>query len=144
MFNIGTSELMIILTVSITTPLQSLVIGGPIVGAPIVIPPYYVEYVSSARASEAKSVIGSIASASDMYYQLNGEWPSSIDDLEIEGVLEVKQSTKNKWQFELQLDDQGGTIVATSIEEMAGGAGHIIIFNRETGKYIGYGTKGEE
>ena len=106
--------------------------------------PIYIEYVRSARASEAKSVIGSIAGASDMYYQTNGEWPSSIDDLEIEGVLEVKQSTKNKWQFELQLDDQGGTIVATSTEEMAGGAGLIITFNRETGKYIGYGTKGEE
>ena len=106
--------------------------------------PIYIEYVRSARASEAKSVIGSIASASDMYYQTNGEWPSSVDDLEIEGELEVKQSTKNKWQFELQLDDQGGTIVATSTEEMAGGAGLIITFNRETGKYIGYGTKGEE
>ena len=137
------AELMIILTVSITTPLQSLVIGGPIVGAPIAIP-IYVEYVRSARASEAKSVIGSIASASDMYFQSNGEWPSSVDDLEIEGELEVKQSTKNKWQFELQLDDQGGTIVATSTEEMAGGAGLIITFNRETGKYMGYGTKGEE
>ena len=106
--------------------------------------PIYIEYVRSARASEAKSVIGSIASASDMYYQTNGEWPSSVDDLEIEGELEVKQSTKNKWQFELQLDDQGGTIVATSTEEMAGGAGLIITFNRETGKYIGYGTKGGE
>ena len=106
--------------------------------------PIYIEYVRSARASEAKSVIGSIASASDMYYQTNGEWPSSVDDLEIEGELEVKQSTKNKWQFELQLDDQGGTIVATSTEEMAGGAGLIITFNRETGKYIGYGTKGQE
>ena len=101
-------------------------------------------YRSAAYASEAKSVIGSIASASNMYYQSNGEWPSSVDDLEIEGELEVKQSTKNKWQFELQLDDQGGTIVATSTEEMAGGAGLIITFNRETGKYIGYGTKGEE
>ena len=106
--------------------------------------PIYIEYVRSARASEAKSVIGSIASASDMYYQTNGEWPTSVDDLEIEGELEVKQSTKNKWQFELQLDDQGGTIVATSTEEMAGGAGLIITFNRETGKYIGYGTKGQE
>ena len=106
--------------------------------------PIYVEYVRSARSSEAKSVIGSIASASDMYFQSNGEWPSSVDDLEIEGELEVKQSTKNKWQFELQLDDQGGTIVATSTEEMAGGAGLIITFNRETGKYMGYGTKGEE
>ena len=106
--------------------------------------PIYVEYVRSARSSEAKSVIGSIASASDMYFQSNGEWPSSVDDLEIEGELEVKQSTKNKWQFELQLDDQGGTIVASSTEEMAGGAGLIITFNRETGKYMGYGTKGEE
>tara|TARA_B100000315_G_scaffold247274_1_gene275765 strand:+ start:227 stop:649 length:423 start_codon:yes stop_codon:yes gene_type:complete len=140
---VAIAELMIILTVSITTPLQSLVIGGPIVGAPIAIP-IYVEYVRSARASEAKSVIGSIASASDMYFQSNGEWPSSVDDLEIEGELEVKQSTKNKWQFELQLDDQGGTIVASSTEEMAGGAGQIITFNRETGKYIGYGTKGQE
>ena len=39
--------------------------------------PIYVEYVKSARASEARSVIGSISNSSDMFYQTNGEWPSS-------------------------------------------------------------------
>jgi type II secretory pathway pseudopilin PulG len=106
--------------------------------------PIYVEYVKSARASEARSVIGSISNSSDMFYQTNGEWPSSTEDLERQGQLDLKRSTKAKWQFELQLSDEGGQITATSSEEMAGGGGHQVIFNRETGKFTGYGSKGEE
>lgn len=103
--------------------------------------PIYIDYVESARASEAKSVISSISNASVMFYQTSGEWPSSVDDLEREGQLDLERSTKLKWQFELQLPD---FIIATSTEEMAGGAGKVIQYNRELGKYIGYGTPGEE
>ena len=106
--------------------------------------PIYVEYVKSARASEARSVIGSIANSSDMFYQTSGEWPTYIEDLERKGQLDLKRSTKTKWQFELQLSDEGGNITATSTEEMAGGGGHQVIFNRETGRFSGYGTKDEE
>ena len=99
--------------------------------------PIYIDYVESARASEAKSVISSISNASVMFYQFNGEWPSSVDDLERQGQLDLELSTKLKWQFELQLPEM---VIAISTEEMAGGAGKVILYNRELGKYTGYGT----
>ena len=97
-------------------------------------------YNESVYASEAKSVISSISNASVMFYQSNGEWPSSVDDLEREGQLDLKLSTKLKWQFELQLPEM---VIAISTEEMAGGAGKVILYNRELGKYTGYGTQGK-
>jgi len=103
--------------------------------------PIYIDYVESARASEAKSVISSIGNASVMYYQTNGEWPSSVDDLESQGQLDLERSTKTKWEFELQLPD---FITATSKEEMAGGAGKVIQYSRELGEYSGYGTPKKE
>ena len=103
--------------------------------------PIYIDYVESARASEAKSVISSISNASVMFYQSNGEWPSSVDDLERQGQLDLELSTKLKWQFELQLPE---FVTATSTEEMAGGAGKVIQYNRELGKYTGYGTPEQE
>ena len=102
--------------------------------------PIYIDYVESARASEAKSVISSISNASVMFYQFNGEWPSSVDDLERQGQLDLELSTKLKWQFELQLPEM---VIAISTEEMAGGAGKVILYNRELGKYTGYGTPGK-
>jgi|TARA_Y100000031_G_C8162015_1_gene357481 prepilin-type N-terminal cleavage/methylation domain-containing protein len=103
--------------------------------------PIYIDYVESARASEAKSVISSVSNGADMFYQTSGEWPTSVDDLEREGQLDLKLSTKAKWQFELQLPE---LINATSTEEMAGGAGKSIQFNRQTGKYTGYGSPDQE
>ena len=99
--------------------------------------PIYIDYVESARASEAKSVISSISNASVMYYQTTGEWPTSVDDLESQGQLDLEKSTKRKWDFELQLPEN---ITATSKEEMAGGAGKVVQYNRELGRYTGYGT----
>ena len=92
--------------------------------------PIYIDYVESARASEAKSVISSVSNGADMFYHL-----------EMAGQLDLKLATKSKWQFELQLPE---LINATSTEEMAGGAGKTISYNRQTGKYTGYGSPGEE
>ena len=102
--------------------------------------PIYIDYVESARASEAKSVISSVSNGADMFYQTSGEWPTSVDDLEMAGQLDLKLATKSKWQFELQLPE---LINATSTEEMAGGAGKTISYNRQTGKYTGYGSPDE-
>ena len=103
--------------------------------------PIYIDYVESARASEAKSVVSSISNASVMYYQSNGEWPTSVDDLESQGQLDLELSTKLKWDFELQLP---ALSPATSKEERAGGAGKVVQYNRELGRYTGYGTPERE
>jgi type IV pilus assembly protein PilE len=99
--------------------------------------PTYIRYVESARASEAKSVIGNIHNAAKMYYQTYGQWPADVEELERTGQLEIDRSTKRQWVFELQLPQR---IVATSTAEMEGGEGKIVEFDVETGRYTGYGT----
>ena len=100
--------------------------------------PTYIEYVKSSYASEARTVMSNINNASKMYYHTTGQWPSEVDELERSGHLNIDQSTKLKWYFELQLNDQGGRITATSTEEMSGEAGHQVIFDADLRKFIGY------
>ena len=106
--------------------------------------PIYIKYVESARASEAKSVISSISNASDMFYQKSGEFPGTVEQLETAGQLDLKPATEEKWDFELKLTEQGGTIVALSTEAMAGGAGKRVEYDTGTGKFKGYGSPDEE
>ncbi len=105
--------------------------------------PTYLEYVQSAYASEAKSVISNIENAAKMYYQTYGEWPGDVEELERSGQLQVDRSTKLKWTFELSLSDEGGQISAESTEEMQGGAGNVVTYDRPRGKYLGYGSSEE-
>ncbi len=102
--------------------------------------PIYTNYVKRAHASEAKSVMGSISNGADMYFQTYGDYPSDIEQLERRGLLEIKPSTKRMWTFELQLPD---FINAESTAEMEGGAGHRIIYDRDTGRFTGYGSDEE-
>ena len=99
--------------------------------------PTYLDYVKSSYASESRTIISNINNASKMYYQTKGEWPGDVDALETVGQLDLSVSSKLKWTYELSLPDQ---ITATSTEEMSGGAGHVVIYNANTGKFSGYGS----
>jgi len=104
--------------------------------------PIYIDYVKSARASEAKSVMSSISNAADMYFQTTGDIPTSVDDMVATGQLTLKESTSKKWEFQLKVDELGGgEIVGTSTDQMAGGAGKEITYDRNQGRFTGYGTK---
>ena len=104
--------------------------------------PIYIDYVESARSSEAKSVMSSISNASDMYYQTTGTIPTSVEDMVTAGQLTLKESTLKKWEFALKVNELGGgEIVGTSTDQMAGGSGKEITYNRDIGKFTGYGTK---
>ncbi len=105
--------------------------------------PTYFALVQNAYASEPKTIISNIENAGKMYYQTYGEWPSDIEEMERRGLLEVDRSTKLKWQFELNMSLDGGTITAESTEEMKGGAGKIVVFDRSRGKFLGFGSKEE-
>ena len=61
--------------------------------------------------------------------------------MEKEGFLEIKKSVTNKWEFECYFADwgEGGTISATSTEDMPGGSGNTIEFDFDTGRFTGYG-----
>ena len=81
----------------------------------------------------------------DIYRQEQGSYPDDITDME-NGYLDIKQSVKEKWTFEIDLSEDGstGTIAATSTEKMEGGADKTVTFDVETGKYSGYGQGDEE
>ena len=139
MSTLNLANITLIVSLALSTPIQSFIIAGSI-SAPIILPTY-LDYVKSSYASEARTVMSNINNASKMYYQTRGEWPSEIDELERAGQLDVSRSTKLKWSFDLQLSDQGGRITATSTEEMSGGAGHQVVYDADLGKFTGYGSE---
>ena len=139
MSTLDLANIALIVSLALSTPIQSFIIAGSI-SAPINIP-NYLDYVKSSYASEARTVMSNINNASKMYYQTRGEWPSEIDELERAGQLDVSRLTKLKWSFDLQLSDQGGRITATSTEEMSGGAGHQVVYDADLGKFTGYGSE---
>tara|TARA_Y100001970_G_C14220481_1_gene852357 strand:+ start:62 stop:733 length:672 start_codon:yes stop_codon:yes gene_type:complete len=98
---------------------------------------------SSELAKEAMTQIKNIVQASEIYKMETDSYPPDCwETLEYEGYLEIKKSITQKWEFECSFDEdgEGGTITATSTEEMGGGAGKIIRYDKETGKYSGYGS----
>tara|TARA_Y100000996_G_scaffold385720_1_gene343273 strand:+ start:1033 stop:1452 length:420 start_codon:yes stop_codon:yes gene_type:complete len=113
--------------------------------AAIAIPTYY-SYVKKGYATEAKTQLKSIVQAADMYYSERGEAAPDVETMEAEGFIEIKQSVKNKWEFELNLDPtgDGGSCSATSTEEMSGGAGEVVTYDVATGKFTGYGQGTQE
>ena len=108
--------------------------------AAIAIPTYY-SYVKKGYATEAKTQIKSIVQAADMYKSENGSFPTDITTMKDEGYLDIKKSVLKKWEFEFSFDDDGetGTVTATSTDEMSGGAGNKVEYDKETGKFTGYG-----
>ena len=95
------------------------------------------EFKQTSYASEARMTISNIHNSSKMYYQIKGEWPGDVEQLERAGQLDLNRSTKMRWTFELQLPNR---LIATSTEEMQAGAGKIVLFDALTGKFYGYGS----
>ena len=102
--------------------------------------PTYLDYVQSSYASEARTVMSNINNASKMFFQTKGQWPGEVEELERAGQLDLSRSTKLKWSFRIELNDEGGRITATSTEEMSGGAGHEVVYDADNGRFTGYGS----
>ncbi len=105
--------------------------------------PIYVEYVKSARASDAKTSINAVWQAAQVFYQDKGEWPQTVEELEIEKFLEISEATKLQWTFNM-VGAPPVTITATSTEQMRGGAGQQVIFNVREGTWTGYGLPADD
>jgi len=112
--------------------------------ATVAIPTYF-SYVEKAYASDAKTQIKNILMNSEIYRQTEGEYPSTIEDME-NGYLDIKLSVKEKWGFEIDIAEDGttGSITATSKEKMSGGADHTVTYDLEAGEFTGYGQPGGE
>lgn len=100
--------------------------------------PIYVEYVKSARASDAKTTINAVWQAAQVFYQDKGEWPATVEDIQNEKYLEISEATQLQWTFAI-VGAPPVTVTATSTEQMRGGAGHTVTYNIRDGSWTGYG-----
>ncbi len=101
--------------------------------------PIYIQYVQGARASDAQASIGAIYNSTKMYLQDTGEDPNSVEQLQELEYLTIDLGTERQWEFQLIGADPITQIEAVSTSEMKGGAGHVVLFDVETGRFTGYG-----
>ena len=100
--------------------------------------PIYLEYVESARASDAKTAISSIWQAYQIYYQDRGDYPASVEDLQDARYVKLSESTMLQWTFTFQ-GSPPDEIIATSTDQMRGGAGKEVRYVVKEGLWKGYG-----
>ncbi len=101
--------------------------------------PIYLRYVTGARASNAQATIGAIYNSTKMYFMDYSEDPSSVEELEELEYLEIDKGTLRQWTFTLIGANPVSQIEGISTSEMKGGAGHVVLFDVETGRFTGYG-----
>ena len=101
--------------------------------------PIYIQYVQGARASDAQATIGAIYNSVKMYRQDFGEDPTSVEELQELEYLTIDEGTERQWTFTLIGSNPVTQIEAVSTAEMKGGAGHVVLFDVETGRFTGYG-----
>jgi len=96
-------------------------------------------------ATDAKTQLKSIYEASKLYRSETGDWPTDFMEINDGNYLNIPSSTLEKWDFDINIYDDddytGGSLTATSLEGMPGGAGEQIIFDVATERYYGYGQK---
>lgn len=100
--------------------------------------PIYLKYVESARAGEAQEAIGAIWAAAKVAHAQTGRWitdPRQLTNLTLDPIV------VERWRFGITPGANGILrIMATSTGKMPGGAGKIVEFDAQTGKWRGYGT----
>lgn len=101
--------------------------------------PIYIQYVQGARASDAQASIGAIYNSVKMYRQDYGEDPSSVEELQELEYLTIDEGTERQWTFSLIGSNPVTQIEGISTAEMKGGAGHVVLYDIQTGRFSGYG-----
>ena len=107
--------------------------------------PIYIQYVEGARAADPQATIGAIYNAAKMYRQDLGEYPTDVEILEEQEYLEMDVATKEKWEFQIVGSPTAlQQIISTSTEKMRGGAGRMVYYDVQQGRFTGYGLPSDE
>ena len=75
-----------------------------------------------------------------MYEAMHGGQQTTLDELETKAFIDVSDALKRKWKVEIS----GDIFIATSSDEMDGGAGKELRYDRSTGDFSGYGFEASE
>ncbi|MFH1863214.1 MAG: prepilin-type N-terminal cleavage/methylation domain-containing protein [bacterium] len=107
--------------------------------------PIYIQYVEGARAADPQATIGAIYNACKMYRQDQGEYPTDVNILEEQEYFEIDPATKEQWEFSIVgSQTQMQQIIGTSTDKMRGGAGQVVYYDVEIGKFTGYGLPSDQ
>jgi len=106
--------------------------------------PIYIQYVQGARASDAQATIGAIYNSVKMFRQDFGEDPTSVEELQELEYLTIDEGSLRQWTFSLIGSNPITQIEGVSTAEMKGGAGHVVLFDVQTGRFNGYGLPSDE
>ena len=123
-----------------------LLVGCEVIVVAVGIPTYN-KYVRKAYASGVELAIKNIIQASELYKLSNGDYPPDCwETMEAEGFIDIPESITREWIFECYFDEYSnlGKLYATSTDEMPGGPGRMIEYDKETGVFTGYGQSGFE
>ncbi len=93
-----------------------------------------------AEAVRVMDVMRSICDAIMMFRMDYGEDPSSVRELLEEDYLEIPEPVHRNWSFTLIGSYPISQIETVSTDQMPDGAGRVIIFDVETGHFMGYGV----
>ena len=100
----------------------------------------YRNYVDKGYGSEAQLLLKEVAGASEMYESMHGGQQTTLDELESRAFCDIPDALKRKWKVEIS----GDVFTATSSDEMDGGAGKELRYDRATGDFSGYGFEATE
>ena len=95
----------------------------------------YSPIVDKGYAAEAEKYIKDVAGATSIYEQANGGRTPTVEDLKEMGLIDPTDALELNWEISVS----GKKITATSTEEMPGGAGETVEYDRQTSKFSGYG-----
>ncbi len=95
----------------------------------------YSPIVDKGYAAEAENYIKDVAGATSTYEQTYGGRTPTIEELKRRGYISPTDALQRNWE----IDISGQKISATSTEEMPGGAGNTVEYDRAAGKFSGYG-----
>ena len=105
--------------------------------------PQYQKAVEHSKATEALTLLSSIAKAYEVYYLANGTYATKFDELDVDipltgdekfysGVTDTKSN--KDWSFQLAVVPPNITLYASRIDGKYKGAGFYILFEKSTGK----------
>lgn len=95
------------------------------------------------EALDARATLLAIYDAALQFRQDHGEDPYSVEQLEQEHYLVIEEEVAMRWTFQLIGSNPIYYIEASSTAVMQGGAGHVIVYDVQSGDFEGYDSLGE-
>ena len=107
--------------------------------------PQYQKVVERSKATEAMSMLSSIAKAYQVYYLANGDYATTFEELDVDIPFTgntkfynlAKDTKSNKdWSFQIEKSGNGKLLYAARIDGKYKGSGFIVVFDSNNSDFV--------